>query len=535
MTQHTDHEYAGHDSTKPSTTESGAPRESDAHSLSVGADGPLLLHDVALVEKLARFDRERVPERSPHAKGSGAFGELEITHDVSAYTKADFLQPGKKTPMLARFSTVAGELGSPDSWRDVRGFALKFYTEEGNFDMVGNNTPVFFVRDPIKFPDFIHSQKRTPDSGLRSNNMQWDFWSLSPESAHQVAYLMGPRGLPKSWRHMNGYSSHTYMWVNAEGEKFWVQYHFHTDQGVENMTQRGGREARRRGRRTSTAATSSRPSNARRLPVSWTLSACRSCRTRRPRTTASTPSTSRRPGRRRTTPCTACRQASPSMRTPRTTSHRSSRRPSAPANTVPGTGLSPDKMLLGRVFSYPDAQRNRIGTNFNQLPVNAPITQDELLRQGGRRCSTTTRVLHPSTPPTRTAARYQDARRPRSTTAGRRTVTLVRSCLLPARRGRRLRPGTHPGPRGLLRRKQRHRLVETVDRRPHPTEVEEPVLSNVDPVLEEHRRRGRRRPSSPSSKADAPPHLHSNYYLTASQQPCARLLGGRQVVPGCKL
>ena len=211
------------DPTVPSTTESGAPRESDAHSLSLGADGPLMLHDVALVEKLARFDRERVPERSPHAKGSGAFGELEITEDVSQYTKADVFQPGRKTPMLARFSTVAGELGSPDTWRDVRGFALKFYTQEGNLDIVGNNTPIFFLRDPIKFPDFIHSQKRTPDSGLRSNQMQWDFWSNSPESAHQVTYLMGERGLPKSWRHMNGYGSHTYMWVNASGEKFWVQ------------------------------------------------------------------------------------------------------------------------------------------------------------------------------------------------------------------------------------------------------------------------------------------------------------------------
>src|SRR5699024_6493945 len=148
--------------------------------------------------KLARVDRERVPERSPHAKGSCAFGQLEVTEGVSAYTNADFRQPGKETPMLAPFTTVAGALGSPYSWRDVRGLALKFYTEEGNFDMVGNNTPVFFVRDPMKFPDFIHSQKRTPDSGLRSNNMQWDFWSLSPEAAHQVAYLMGPRGLPKS-------------------------------------------------------------------------------------------------------------------------------------------------------------------------------------------------------------------------------------------------------------------------------------------------------------------------------------------------
>jgi catalase len=286
MTQHTDHEYPGHDSTKPSTTESGAPRESDAHSLSVGADGPLMLHDVALVEKLARFDRERVPERSPHAKGSGAFGQLEVTEDVSAYTKADFLQPGKKTPMLARFSTVAGELGSPDSWRDVRGFALKFYTEEGNFDMVGNNTPVFFVRDPMKFPDFIHSQKRTPDSGLRSNNMQWDFWSLSPESAHQVAYLMGPRGLPKSWRNMNGYSSHTYMWINAEGEKFWVQYHFHTDQGVENMSneeagQLAGEDGDVHRRDLFEAIERTRPGP----------STSRSCPTKRRRPTGSTPST----------------------------------------------------------------------------------------------------------------------------------------------------------------------------------------------------------------------------------------------------
>ena len=161
----------------PSTTESGAPRESDSHSLSVGADGPLLLHDVALVEKLAHFNRERVPERNPHAKGSGAFGVFEVLEDVSAYTKAHFLQKGTTTRVLARFSTVAGELGSPDSWRDVRGFSLKFYTEEGNFDMVGNNTPVFFVRDPMKFPDFIHSQKRLPDSGLRSGNMQWDCWT----------------------------------------------------------------------------------------------------------------------------------------------------------------------------------------------------------------------------------------------------------------------------------------------------------------------------------------------------------------------
>ncbi|VEI03803.1 Catalase [Acidipropionibacterium jensenii] len=217
------------DPKNPPTNENGAPAVSEEHSLTVGTDGPVVLHDVHLVETLAHFNRERVPERSPHAKGSGAFGELEITGDVSAYTKADFLQPGRHTPMAARFSTVAGEQGSPDTWRDVRGFALKFYTQQGNFDMVGNNTPIFFVRDPMKFPHFIRSQKRLPDSGLRSPNMQWDFWTLSPESAHQVSYLMGPRGLPRDWRHMNGYSSHTYSWINAQGKLFWVKYHFITD------------------------------------------------------------------------------------------------------------------------------------------------------------------------------------------------------------------------------------------------------------------------------------------------------------------
>ena len=170
----------------PTTTNAGVPVASDEHSLTQGPGGGILLHDHYLIEKMAQFNRERVPERVVHAKGAGAFGELDVTDDVSAYTKADFLQPGKKTEMLARFSTVAGEQGSPDTWRDPRGFALKFYTEEGNYDLVGNNTPVFFIQDPMKFPDFIRSQKRLPDSGLRDHNMQWDFWTLNPESAHQV-------------------------------------------------------------------------------------------------------------------------------------------------------------------------------------------------------------------------------------------------------------------------------------------------------------------------------------------------------------
>ena len=187
---------------------------------------------------MQHFNRERVPERVVHAKGGGAHGFFEVTNDVTQFTKAAFLsQVGKRTDMFARFSTVAGEQGFPDTVRDPRGFALKFYTEEGNFDMVGNNTPVFFVRDPSKFQDFIHSQKRLPDTGLRSNDMQWDFWTLSPESAHQVTILMSDRGIPASWRHMHGFSSHTYSWMNAAGERFWVKYHVKTVQGIETLTE----------------------------------------------------------------------------------------------------------------------------------------------------------------------------------------------------------------------------------------------------------------------------------------------------------
>ena len=220
------------------TTNSGEPVASDAHSQSVGNGGPIPLHDHYLVEKLAQFNREKVPERIVHAKGGGAFGTFTTTGDVSAYTRASLFQPGAKVEMLARFSTVAGEQGSPDTWRDPRGFALKFYTDEGNYDLVGNNTPVFFIRDGIKFPDFIHSQKRLPGTHLRNHDMQWDFWTLSPESAHQVTWLMGDRGLPASWRTMDGFGSHTYQWINAEGERFWVKYHFKSNQGNEILTQK---------------------------------------------------------------------------------------------------------------------------------------------------------------------------------------------------------------------------------------------------------------------------------------------------------
>ncbi len=225
------------DGGKVTTTDAGIPASSDEFSLTVGADGPILLQDHYLIQKMAQFNRERVPERVVHAKGGGAHGYFEVTADVTPFTKAKFLERvGKRTPVFIRFSTVAGELGSPDTTRDPRGFAIKFYTEDGNYDLVGNNTPIFFVRDPLKFQDFIHSQKRHPVTDRRDNNMQWDFWTLSPESAHQVAFLFTDRGTPRSWRTMNGYGSHTFLWVNAGGERFWVKYHFKTDQGIESFT-----------------------------------------------------------------------------------------------------------------------------------------------------------------------------------------------------------------------------------------------------------------------------------------------------------
>ncbi|MFT3991930.1 MAG: catalase, partial [Luteolibacter sp.] len=218
------------------TTTGGNPVSDNQNSLSAGPRGPLLLQDYQLIEKLAHQNRERIPERVVHAKGSGAFGTLTITHDITRYSKAAvFSQIGKQTDVLLRFSTVAGERGAADAERDVRGWALKFYTDEGNWDLVGNNTPVFFVRDPLKFPDFIHTQKRHPRTNMRSATAMWDFWSLSPESLHQVTILMSDRGLPLSYRHTNGYGSHTYSLINAAGERFWVKFHFKTRQGIKTM------------------------------------------------------------------------------------------------------------------------------------------------------------------------------------------------------------------------------------------------------------------------------------------------------------
>ncbi|GAA2451439.1 catalase [Agromyces soli] len=354
--------------TNPTTTQTGTPVASDAHSLTAGPDGTTALHDRYLVEKLAQFNRERIPERIVHAKGGGAFGRFEATHDVSAYTRAALFQPGTETETLMRFSSVAGEQGSPDTWRDVRGFSVKFYTTEGNYDIVGNNTPVFFIRDGIKFPDFIHSQKRLPGSGLRDADMQWDFWTLSPESAHQVTYLMGDRGLPKSWREMPGFGSHTYQWINAAGERFWVKYHFASRQGDLHLDAAeaeaiAGADADFYRRDLHDAI-------ARGEFPQWDLSV-QVMPYEDAKTYRFNPFDLTKVWPHADYPLIPVGTLTLD-RNPQNFFAEIEQAAFSPANTVPGIAISPDKMLMARVFSYPDAQRYRVGTNYAQLPVNAP-------------------------------------------------------------------------------------------------------------------------------------------------------------------
>ena len=361
------------------TTDAGIPVSSDEHSLTVGPDGPIVLHDHYLLEQMANFNREMIPDRQPHAKGSGAFGYFEVTHDVSAFTKAAVFQPHTKTETLIRFSTVAGESGSPDTWRDPRGFALKFYTTEGNYDMVGNNTPVFFVRDPLKFQHFIHSQKRRADNGLRDHDMQWDFWTLSPESAHQVAWLMGDRGIPKTWRNMNGYSSHTYMWINAKGEKFWVKYHFKTDQGIDFLTQEeadkmAGQDADYHRRDLFNSIKSGD------FP-SWTLKV------------QIMPFEEAKDYRFNPFDLTKVwphgdyplHDVGRLVLNQNPTDWHSQIDQAAfePNNLVPGIGPSPDKMLLARLMSYADAHRARLGVNYKHIPSNQPKCPVRSYSKGG--------------------------------------------------------------------------------------------------------------------------------------------------------
>ena len=350
------------------TTAAGIPVGDNQNSLTAGPRGPLLVQDWQLFEKHAHFNRERIPERVVHAKGSGAYGILRITGDISRYTKARVLQPGAESECFLRFSTVAGESGAADAERDVRGFALKVYTEEGNWDLVGNNTPVFFVRDPYKFPDFIHTQKRDPRTNLRNPTAMWDFWSQSPESLHQITILMSDRGVPKSYRHMNGYGSHTFSLVNDENERFWVKFHFKTMQGVECLSDEEGagiigtdRESHQRDLYDSIEH--------RNYPK-W-----RFCVQVMPEGDAEktpyNPFDLTKVWPHRDYPLIEVGVLELN-RNPQSYFAEVEQAGFSPANVVPGIGHSPDKMLQFRIISYADAHRYRLGVNHESLPVNRP-------------------------------------------------------------------------------------------------------------------------------------------------------------------
>jgi len=356
------------------TTAFGIPVGDDQNTMTAGARGPALMQDVHLLEKLTHFDRERIPERVVHAKGAGAGGYFEVTADVTGYTKAKFLsEVGKRTEVFVRFSTVGGEKGSADAARDPRGFAVKFYTEEGNYDMVGNNTPVFFIRDPLKFPDFIHTQKRHPATNLPDPDMFWDFLSLTPESIHQVTILFSDRGTPATFRHMNGYSSHTFKWYNKQGEYFWVQYHFMTDQGIKNLTRE---EATRiSGEDPNHATRDLYDAIARGDYPSWTLEM-----------QIMTPEQAKDYrfdifDITKVWPHADC----PPIKVGKLVLDRNpvnyyaevEQAAFCPGNVAPGIAISPDKMLQARVFSYHDTHIHRLGSNYHLLPVNAPKNAPE--------------------------------------------------------------------------------------------------------------------------------------------------------------
>ena len=356
---------------KTMTTTAGNPISDNQNSLTAGQRGPVLMQDYQLIEKLAHQNRERIPERVVHAKGSGAFGVLEITEDISKYTKAKVLQKGEKTKMLLRFSTVAGEKGAADAERDVRGYALKFYTREGNWDLVGNNTPVFFIRDAYKFPDFIHTQKRHPHSNLRSNTAAWDFWSLSPESLHQVTILMSDRGIPKSYRHVNGYGSHTYSLINAQGERFWVKFHFKTLQGIETITNA----------QAEAIVAKDRESNQRDLFENiqagnfpkWSFE-IQIMTNEQAKECSFNPFDLTKVWPHKDYPMIKVGIMTLNEN-PKNYFNEIEQASFSPSNVVPGISFSPDKMLQARIFSYPDAHRYRVGTHYEILPVNRPIVE----------------------------------------------------------------------------------------------------------------------------------------------------------------
>ena len=351
------------------TSAAGAPVADNQNVITAGARGPMLLQAVWFLEKLAHFDREVIPERRMHAKGSGAFGSFTVTNDISRYTKAKiFSEVGKKTDVFLRFSTVAGERGAADAERDIRGLAVKFYTEEGNWDVVGNNTPVFFLRDPLKFPDLNRAVKRDPRTNLRSAESNWDFWTLLPEALHQITYTMGDRGIPYTYRHMNGYGSHTFSFINSDNERFWVKFHFKTKQGIKNLTDEDA----------AALIANDRESHQRDLYdaiENGDFPQWRFCVQVMPEKDAET---------YRIHPFDLTKvwphDDYPLIevgilelnRNPDNYHADVEQAAFNPANVVPGIGFSPDKMLQGRLFSYGDTQRYRLGVNHHQIPVNAP-------------------------------------------------------------------------------------------------------------------------------------------------------------------
>ncbi|WP_176585175.1 catalase KatA [Priestia megaterium] len=363
------------------TTSWGAPVGDNQNSMTAGSRGPTLIQDVHLLEKLAHFNRERVPERVVHAKGVGAHGYFEVTNDVSAYTKAAFLsEVGKRTPLFARFSTVAGENGSADTVRDPRGFAVKFYTEEGNYDLVGNNTPVFFIRDAIKFPDFIHTQKRDPRTHLKNPTAVWDFWSLSPESLHQVSILMSDRGIPATLRHMHGFGSHTFKWINAEGDGVWVKYHFKTEQGVKNLSPDVA--AKLAGENPDYHTEDLFNAIEKGDFPSWKLYV-----QIMPLEDADTyrfdPFDVTKVWSQKDYPLIEVGRMVLD-RNPENYFAEVEQATFSPGTLVPGIDVSPDKMLQGRLFAYSDAHRYRVGANHQALPINRPRSEVNNYQRDGQ-------------------------------------------------------------------------------------------------------------------------------------------------------
>lgn len=371
---------------KKLTSSVGNPVADNQNVLTAGKRGPMLLQDTWFLEKLAHFDREVIPERRMHAKGSGAFGSFTVTHDISKYTKAKiFSEIGKETDVFVRFSTVAGERGAADAERDIRGFAMKYYTEEGNWDLVGNNTPVFFLKDPLKFPDLNHAVKRDPKTNMRSAKNNWDFWSSLPEALHQVTITMSDRGIPNSYRHMNGYGSHTYSLINNNNERIWVKFHFKTQQGIKNLTDQ---EAER-------IVAKDRESHQRDLFESiekgdfpkWNMK-IQVMTEKQAKECSFNPFDLTKVWSHKDYPLMDVGVLELN-RNPENYFADVEQAAFNPANIVPGIGFSPDKMLQGRLFSYGDAQRYRLGVNHHLIPVNqakCPVNsyhRDGLMRTDG--------------------------------------------------------------------------------------------------------------------------------------------------------